>query len=181
MSVAPEQVYTTSSQVLTPQQGFQAKITIEGTINVYLLEVGSEDPYAERGMLFANAAELQEFLEANPNLKIWEYNLEDGYFERYYAPTKVMNATLVFYNPTSDSASVVFEVTLTSSIAPGEKVLNIALWTTPIGLILAIPWLANLWKQRKQSKNHIAILRCFQLAQQSILWQKIYSTTIILL
>jgi len=150
MPVLPEQVFATGSRVLTPQQGFQVKVTVEGTINVYLLEVGSEEPYSE-SMLFADAAELQEFLEANPNLIIWDYNLEDGYFERYYAPTKVMNATLVFYNPSSADAILDYEVTLTSTVAPGEKVRNIAYWAAPIGIILALPWLLNMWKQRKQS------------------------------
>jgi hypothetical protein len=42
-----------------------------------------------------------------------------------------------------------YEVTLISTVAPGEKVRNIAYWITPIGIILAIPWLVNMWKQRK--------------------------------
>jgi len=150
MPVSPEQVYTTSYRVLTPQQGLGIKVTVEGTINVYFLEVGAEEPYPGVGMLFADATELQEFLDANPDLIIWEYNLEDGYAERYYIPTKVMNITLVFYNPSSADAILDYEVTLTSTVAPGEKVRNIAFWTTPIGIILALPWLVNIWKQRKQ-------------------------------
>jgi len=149
MPVASDQVYTNSYRALTPQQGFQVKVTVEGTINVYLLEVGVEEPQPGVGTLFADATELQEFLDANPDLIIWEYKLENGYFDRSYTPTKVMNATLVFYNPGLDDAIVDYEVILTSTVAPGEKVRNIAFWTTPIGFILAIPWLANIWKQRK--------------------------------
>jgi len=151
MPVAPEQVYTTSYRVLTPQQGLGIKVTVEGTINVYFLELGVEESYPGVGMLFANVTELEEFLDANPDLVIWEYNLEDGYAERYYIPTKVMNITLVFHNPSSADAILDYEVTLTSTVAPGEKVRNIAYWTTPIGIILAIPWFLNSWKQRKQS------------------------------
>jgi hypothetical protein len=62
-----------------------------------------------------------------------------------------MNATLVFYNPSSADAILDYEVTLTSTVAPGEKVRNIAYWAAPIGIILALPWLLNMWKQRKQS------------------------------
>ncbi len=150
MPVAPEQVYT-NTQSLAPQQGFRVNVTAEDSINVYLLEVGSDEPYPVMHTLFVDAVELQEFLDANPELILWEYKLENGYSDRYFTPTKVMNVTLVFYNPTSDQVTVEYEATLTSSVAPGEKVWNIALWTTPIGIILALPWLVNSWKQRKQS------------------------------
>jgi len=151
MPLSPEQVYVTNSQVLNPQQGVQVKVTVEGTINVYLLEVSNNQLYPESGgMAFANATDLQEFLDANPDLIIWEYNLEDESFEKSYTPTKVMRATLVFYNPSSDEAIVDYEVTLISSVAPGGKVRTIAYFAAPIGIILAMPWLLNVWKQRKQ-------------------------------
>ena len=77
--------------------------------------------------------------------------VENSYYSRGYTPTRVMNVTVVFYNPSSETCSVEHEVVLKSSVAPGDKVRNIAYWATPIGIILTIPWLANLWKQRKQS------------------------------
>ena len=150
MSIATKQVRTTSSRVLRPQQGFRIKTSVEGNVNVYLLEVGAEEPYIS-GMIFSDATELQEFLEANPDLIIWEYELDNEEAEQYFAPTRVMNATLVFYNPSLDEARVGNEVTLTSTVAPGEKVRAIAIVTTPIGVILALPWLVNNWKQRKQN------------------------------
>lgn len=150
MPLAPKQVYANSYRALTPQQGFRVNVTVEGTVNVYLLEVGTEETQPGVSTLFANATELQDFLDANPDLIIWEYDLENGHFDRSYTPTKVISATLVFYNPSSNDATVDYSVILTSTVAPGEKVRTIALWTTPIGLILAIPWLANLWKQRKK-------------------------------
>jgi len=151
--ISPERVFATNSQVLNPQQGVQVKVTVEGTINLYLLEVGNGQIFpGAGGMVFANATDLLEFLDANPDLIIWKKeNLENESFERSYTPTKVMSATLVFYNPSSDEAIVDYEVTLISTVAPGEKVRNIAYWITPIGIILAIPWFVNSWKQRKQS------------------------------
>jgi hypothetical protein len=153
MSVSPERIQATNSRVLNPQQGVQIKVTVEGTINLYLLEVGSGQifPGTGEGMVFANATELQEFLDSNQNLIIREYNLEDETFESSYTPTKVMNATIVFYNPSVDErARVDYELSLVSSVAPGEKVRNIAYWAAPIGIILAIPWILDLRKQRKQ-------------------------------
>ena len=157
-SVSPRMVQATNSHLLNPQQGVQIKVTVEGTINLYLLEVSSGQifPGTGGGMVFANATDLQEildaFLDANPDLIIWEDNLEDESFERSYTPTKVMSATLVFRNPSLDEETIVdYEITLISTVAPGEKVRNIAYWITPIGIILAIPWFVNSWKQRKQS------------------------------
>ena len=157
-SVSPGMVQATNSHLLNPQQGVQIKATVEGTINLYLLEVSSSQifPGTGGGMFLANATDLQEFLDAfldaNPDLIIWDYTLEDESFERSYTPTKVANATLVFHNPSSDEEAIVdYELSLISTVAPGEKVRNIAYWAAPIGVVLAIPWLVNMWKERKQS------------------------------
>jgi hypothetical protein len=156
MTVSPGMVQATNSRLLNPQQGVQIKATVEGTINLYLLEISSGQifPGTGGGMVLANATDLQEildaFLDANPSLIIWDYNLEDELFDRSYTPTKVMNATLVFHNPSLDEeATVDYELSLISTVAPGEKVRNIAYWAAPIGIVLAIPWLVNIWKERK--------------------------------
>ncbi len=156
MTVSPGMVQATNSRLLNPQQGVEIKVTVEGTINLYLLEISSGQIFPETGggMVLANATDLQEildaFLDANPDLIIWEYNLEDEPFEGSYTPTKVMNATLVFHNPSMDEEAIVdYELSLISTVAPGEKVRNIAYWAAPIGIVLAIPWLVNIWKERK--------------------------------
>jgi hypothetical protein len=156
MTISPGMVQATNSRLLNPQQGVQIKATVEGTINIYLLEISSGQifPGTGGGMVLANATDLQEildaFLDANPSLIIWDYNLEDELFDRSYTPTKVMNATLVFHNPSLDEvATVDYELSLISTVAPGEKVRNIAYWAAPIGIVLAIPWLVNIWKERK--------------------------------
>ncbi len=156
MTVSPGMVQATNSRLLNPQQGVEIKVTVEGTINLYLLEISSGQifPGTGGGMVLANATDLQEildaFLDANPDLIIWEYNLEDEPFEGSYTPTKVMNATLVFHNPSMDEEAIVdYELSLISTVAPGEKVRNIAYWAAPIGIVLAIPWLVNIWKERK--------------------------------
>jgi hypothetical protein len=69
---------------------------------------------------------------------------------RAYIPTRVINATLVLYNPSSETVPVEHTVSLKSSLAPTEKVQTITYFAAPIGIILAMPWLLNVWKQRKQ-------------------------------
>jgi len=154
MGVPPGMVQATSSRVLNPQQGIEIRATIEGTVSLYLLEVSSGEIFPGTGgpIFSANATDLLEFLDANPDLIIWDYTLEDETFEGSYTPTKIMNATLVFHNPSLDEdARVDYDLSLISTVAPGEKVRNIAYWAAPIGFVLAIPWLVNMWKQRKQS------------------------------
>lgn len=150
MPVSPDAVYTLPySRTLTPQERLQVKVNVEGAINIYLLELGNEAPFFT-GMIFANTTELLEFLEKNQNLIIWDSELENENFERVYSPTKVTNATVVLYNSSSDQTLLEWEITLTSSVAPGDKVRNIAYWAAAIGILFIIPWLVEIWNHRKE-------------------------------
>jgi len=138
-------------QGLTPQQEVQVTVTAEGTIKIYLLEITLELEFTTTGFTYRfNLTDLQKLLEEHPDQIIWEREVEDGEYTRSYTPTRVTNATVVIYNPSSETAYVEYMVALKSSLAPADKVRNIAYGTTPIGIILAIPWLLNIWKQRKQ-------------------------------
>ena len=139
------------SRNLNPQQEVQVEVTVEGTLTVYLLEIGVEREFSpDTGFDYRfNLTELQKFKEEHPDRVIWDDQVENGDYSRSYTPTRVMNATVIFYNPGPESASVVHVVAVKSSLAPGDKVRNIAYWAAPIGIVLAIPWLVNIWKQRK--------------------------------
>jgi hypothetical protein len=134
---------------LTPQEEVKLAVTVEGKATVYLLETNLELQIGPSTFDYAfNATDLQE----NPDLIIWEHEVENQEYKRSYTPTRLMNATIVVYNkPDSETAHLQYEVTLTSALAPKEKVRTIAYFAAPIGIILAIPWLLNFWKQRKQS------------------------------
>jgi len=153
MPISPEQIQIAfHSQNLNPQQEVQLAVTVEGTLKVYLLEISVEFQFVNGTFDYDfNLTDLQEFLAEHPDQIIWEDEVENGNYKRSYTPTRVMNATVVFYNPSSETAIVEYNVALKSSLAPGDKVRNIAYWAAPIGIILALPWLLNMWKQRKQS------------------------------
>jgi hypothetical protein len=146
---------------LTPQQELHLAFTVEGTLKVYLLEINVELQFVNDIFDYGfnltdfdygfNLTDLQELLEEQPDRIIWEREVEDGDYKRSYTPTRIMNTTVVFYNPSSEITLVEYNVALRSSLAPGEKVQNIAYCAAPIGIILAIPWFVNSWKQRKQS------------------------------
>ena len=152
MPIPPEQVQIAfHSQNLNPQQEVQVAVTVEGTLTVYLLEISIELQFANGTFDYGfNSTDLQEFLSEHPDRIIWEPEVENGDYKRSYTPTRVMNAAVVFYNPSSETAYVEYDIALESSLAPGDKVRTIVYFAAPIGLVLAIPWFLNVWKQRKQ-------------------------------
>jgi len=157
--IGPKMFQPFSEYVLTPQQGLEVTINASDTLTVYILEVStqtlytwiSEDYWEPEGPFFGNnnVTRLEEFLKVNPGSTGLQKEIREGNIE--YIPTKVTNATVIFSNPSSETILVEYESVMTAIVAPGTKVRNIALWTTPLGTILAVPWLANMWKQRKQS------------------------------
>jgi len=142
-----------NQQYLNPQQEVQVAVTVEGTLTVYLLEMNVEFQFVNATFDYRfNVTDLQELLQEHPDRAIWEREVENGDYEWSYIPTRVINATIVFYNPSdSETAYVEYDVALKSSLAPGDKVRTIAYFAAPIGVIMALPWFVNMWKQRKQS------------------------------
>ena len=150
-----------SQQDLTPQQELEIKIAVEGALKIYLLEmsgliqftVGDVD-VASQEMIegFEMLEQLaKEIVETQPDRIVWEREIQDGYYSRKYIPTRIINATIVLYNPSSETVHVEHAVSLKSSLAPEEKVQTIAYVAAPLGIILALPWLVDSWKRRKQS------------------------------
>jgi hypothetical protein len=145
---------------LTPQQGIQVTIRANGTLNVYLLEVSTQTlydwisehhPEQEMTYDFFNLTRLEEFLEANPDSIAWQEEMHERKIE--YVPTKVTNVTMILSNPTSDYIIVDYEGSITSLVAPGTKVRNLAQWAIPIGFVLALPWLAQLRKEKTAHRD----------------------------
>ena len=147
---SPEQIevmFTTTE--FTPQQELEVTVTVEGALKVYLLDMSVQFQFFNGGGYAFELSELQEFLENHSEGIIWEYDIENGTFSRTYTPTRVMNATVIFYNPNPETAQAEHYVSLKSSLAPANKVQNIVIFGAPIGILLALPWLLNLWKQKE--------------------------------
>lgn len=153
-AIPPKWVQLSIEQILTPQQGLRVTITANGSLDVYILEVSSQVLYqrVDDSKDLLNVTDLEEFLEANPGSIGWHDEVRNGEIKHEYVPTKVTNATLVFSNPSSVYVPVDYEVSITSLVAPGIKVRNLAQWAIPIGFVLSIPWLTRLWKER--TTNH---------------------------
>ncbi|RLI44751.1 hypothetical protein DRO69_06680 [Candidatus Bathyarchaeota archaeon] len=157
--IFPKRFETSFEGVLTPQQGLQVTITANDTLTVYILEVRAytlyewiNEHHPEKEMTFDfNVTNLEEFLETNPDKIGWQKEMREGKIE--YVPTKVTNATLVFSNPSSNYIRVDYEGSMISLVAPGTKVRNLAQWTIPIGFVLTLPWLTQLWKEKTTHRS----------------------------
>ena len=146
--VVPEGFVTSSEHVLTPQQRWEATVTANGTLTIYILKVSSQTIH---DWVSEHNAGLDEYLTAYPDAIGSQREIREGTIE--YIPTNVTNATLVFHNPSSNYIVVDFETSLTRIIAPGAKVLSLAQWTLPIGLVSALPWIVQSWREKKRKLN----------------------------
>jgi hypothetical protein len=148
----PEQVTAMySPQNLTPQQEVQFEVTIDnGAIRVYILDMPLVvQLFLVNGSLSEQAdATAKKMLEEHPDKIVWEKEITAGYSELSYQPTRVHNATIIFYNPSSEQVFVDVNIQMKSSLAPADKVRSIAYWGAPIGIILMVPWILSLWKRR---------------------------------
>jgi hypothetical protein len=154
--IPPEFFFDMFERVLTPQQGLEVTINASGTLNVYILEVGTQtihdwisEHYSEQEPPFYdynNVTSLEEFLKGNPDSIGRQKEMREGKIE--YIPTKVTNATLLFSNPSSEAVIYDFTVSIRAIVAPGAKVRNLAQWVIPIGFVLALPGIAQLWKEK---------------------------------
>ena len=151
---APPKMFTfLFEKVLTPQQGLQVTMTANGTLNFYVFEVDCDILFEWLGGSIGNVTKLEELLEENPDVVGWHAEIRNGKIEHEYVPTKVINATIILSNPSSDYVNVDCEGSVISVVAPGTKVRNLAQWAIPIGFVLALPWLAQLRKEKTAHRD----------------------------
>jgi hypothetical protein len=135
---------------LLPFQEMEVAATVEdgGVLTVYLLEADNIFASSNKTSWTSNSTALQEFLEQNPDRIIWEDQIENGHYERSYFSTRIMNAIVVFYNPASEIAYLQYEGSV-RLFGSTDETRCIGACTTPLGVLLVLPWQVNQWKQRK--------------------------------
>ena len=138
-------------RTINPQQEVHVSVTTEDTINVYLLDINLDMQIMNGTFDFAfNLTDLQKLLDEHPEQRLWEQEVVNTTYEKNYNPEGLVNATVVVYNSGSENVMFDFDVSVRSSLAPGDKVRTIAYFAAPVGVVMGIPWLLNIWKQRKQ-------------------------------
>lgn len=140
-------------RTVTPQHGMELEISSNGTITAYILEVDTMTLFnqSEQQMHVPdlNTTALDEFLDAHPDAIGWQHEVGNEPVEYTYIPTKITNMTVIYSNPSSANVTVVHYYELNSSLAPSDKVLNVAFYATSIGIVLMVPWFLDFWSRRK--------------------------------
>jgi hypothetical protein len=147
------------SYTFDPQRGLYISVQTNRTVTVYLLNIGKEHVYQwienqfseNQSSSTTNISVLEDFLNINPNSVAWQGNTLDGRVEFQYAPTKLMNITLIFSNPNTEIAKVKYTGKLLNFIVPSERALNPAKFAIPIGIVLTLPQL-TLWKRKNKQR-----------------------------
>ena len=141
---------------LTPQRELEMEFSATSSAKVYLLTTEARtvmDWISEQKQIDGrdyNLTSLDEFLEAHPDLIAWNSEVDRQEIQHTFSVERITNATIMLANPTAENVSVMSEISLMNSLAPSEKVRTIAYFAAPIGIVMAIPWLLDIWKQRKK-------------------------------
>jgi hypothetical protein len=160
--------------ILTPQQSLNINITANNTLKIYLLEVSYQTIYEwinetyplnltlpqpqNSGIeLIYNWNETYligflEFLKANQQnaIPIEKEISGDVTTSLEYTPTKMTNITLILRNPNPDFVEVNYEGSISLIMAPKAKMQTISQITIPVGFVLALPWIINFLKTKKE-------------------------------
>ncbi len=137
-------------QLVTPQESLRVNVTVQGTLDVFLLQLNRDTLAGETTN--SSAQSLQSFLQGNPQTRIFSQRATNQSFVLpEYLPTEVTNVTLVLSNPTEIPAKSVDSFALSESLAPEARIRTLAGWTIPLGLVVTLPWLAEIWKKRKRN------------------------------
>lgn len=129
---------------LTPQEELKLPLKCNGTVDVYVLKIGLVAFFANFQSNDVNAFTM--FLAENPDVVGWQGQIYEGTVD--YIPTEIINATVIFANPNSNSVFIDYKGSILSLLAPGDKVRNLAIYIIPIGVLLALPSIAKLRKNR---------------------------------
>ena len=137
---------------LTPQEELNVKLTCNGTINAYLLQINLNTLFQSINSSSGNsnnATQLGTYLTANPETILWQGQVTNGTVD--YTPTAIINATLVFSNPTQNTVLLQYNGKILNLLAPANKARTLAFGAIPLGFIMALPWFIDL-RKRKNSK-----------------------------
>ncbi|XHH08196.1 MAG: hypothetical protein ACFCUE_11565 [Candidatus Bathyarchaeia archaeon] len=122
---------------LTPQQELNLPLKCNGTIDVYVLKVNLETFLANFQKNDVDA--FTAFLVENPELVGWQGQIREGTVK--YVPTEIINATVVFGNPSLDTIHIDYNGSILSLVASSDKVQTSAMYVFPLGVLFSLPLL----------------------------------------
>lgn len=145
-------IYFEYFTTLTPQQELKVQLSCNDTVDAYLLKINSNtllQTLNSNSGDSRNATLLEDYLNAHPSIIAWQGKITQGAVD--YTPTEIINATLIFSNPSQKTIFVQYDGKVLNLLAPANKTRTLSYEAIPVGLILTIPWLNVSLKQRKKS------------------------------
>ena len=148
--------YSGYFSILTPQQELNVKLTCNDSVNVYLLkkDLNSVFQALNSSENSHNATLLEGYLTANPEAIAWQGKLTDGTVD--YTPTAIINATLIFSNPTQNTVQVQYNGKILNLLAPANKARTLSFGAIPIGFVLTLPWLIDLRRRNNNKSSQLS-------------------------
>ena len=144
---------------LNPQRGIRVNVTADRELVVYVFRNSSvsifnwisthlPDPsnYTQQDETFM----LDAFLGNQTSLIAYETNVT-GQAQVDYVPSEVEETTLIFANYGNTTATYEYEVSIMSALAPSAKLQTVAAITSPLGLILAAPWIISTVRKKRHT------------------------------
>jgi hypothetical protein len=141
-----------------PQRGVYINAEGNRSFTAYLLNMGEKEVlewitgnysgFQPASPIFSLSI-LKELLASHSNWLELQKESANGQVEFQYAPTRRLNVTLIFSNPSTESVKVKYSGKLLNFIVLSERALAPAKFAVPIGLLLATPWLLSTWRRRK--------------------------------
>jgi hypothetical protein len=140
---------------LTGLQTVRLTVTTNGTLDVYVFKISSEEIYQWINRTYSwsmvnNATGLDEFLGSHPASVVWQGEVSNGTISAKWGPTSITNVTMVVSNRSPDDVTANYDWAQFSSVAPVSKVHVLSAFAIPIGFVFTLPWLSNLLKSRKR-------------------------------
>jgi hypothetical protein len=152
--------------ILTPQQELQLNIESNGTLQAYLVDGGTlritywiQENHPEQNIYssdFFYAPLLTEFLTLNPDAVLWQKEIQSGVNTIEYTPVDVINASLIFSNPSSDKVIIKYDGAILKHLAPVSRVQTAGFSVVLIGCVLAAPYLLAFKKKHDPKFNHFS-------------------------
>jgi hypothetical protein len=151
---------TLSELVLTEPQTLSVNIAANGSLSVYVLEVSlsTVDKWINQtypGTVdFSNVTYLDGFLSSHSDLIGWQGAIHNGTIAFEYAPTKIVDISLIASNHSPQAVYISnYGWVIFSNAAPVSKVRTLSEFAIPVGFVFILPWLSDQLKAKAKKMS----------------------------
>jgi len=147
--------YASAPEVLNPLTGIQITAETNGTLNFKIFSLDYYMVYRtlNTSLPSQNMQILDELKVIYSSHLARDFNVTSGKAFIDYVPPKIENITVIVTNPTSTAVSWSYEDKIVNVVASQDRIFLALMITAPMGVALAIPWLATSVGERRKTKK----------------------------